>query len=78
MGFIHNEFQTSYGSNHTMYHLNMSKLGQIKHKIKWKWKGTKNEKWTKENMFQNVIQTSKWNHTASINIWGPFLSQKLA
>lgn len=52
---VHDEYQTSYGSNHTMYHLIMPKLGQIKHEIKWKWKGPKNEKWAESNMFPNFI-----------------------
>lgn len=33
MDFIHDKYQTSYSANHTMYHLNMPKLGQIIHKI---------------------------------------------
>ena len=76
MDCIHDEYQTSYGSNHTMRHLNMPKLGQIKHEIEWKWKEPKSAKWTEEKMFQNVIQTSIWNHKSSIKIGGPFSSQK--
>lgn len=34
MDCIHDEYQISYGANHTMCHLNMPRLGQIKHKIK--------------------------------------------
>lgn len=76
MDCICDKYQTSYGANHTLYHLNMPKLGLCKHEIEWKWKGPKNSKWTEANMFQNVMQTSIWKHKSSIKIGGPFSSQK--
>lgn len=78
MDCICDKYQTSYGANHTMYHLNMPKLGQIKHEIEWKWKGSKNTKWIEENMLQNVIPTSIWKHKSSIKIGCPLSSKKQA
>lgn len=72
MDFIHDGYQTSYGSNHTMCHLNMSKLGQIKHEIEWKWKGPKNAKLIEANMFQYFISKSIWKHKSSIKNKGAF------